>query len=700
MHALVDCVKRLAASDRVAEAYARLGNAYALRPNDRHPIVELDWSQWRNYASVEMAKDPDKNLEQRLLLAKSALELETDYTPWIDLSEPFGTVMVPEAFGCPISWKDGAPPWSSPIITEPGQVSSIRKPRLSEAKMIRDIKRHVDYGLKVTDGAIPMMIIDMQSPLSAACQMWAWESLMTACFTHPRDVHRFLEIVTEFSIEFLQDYMSWFGNALFPGRNFPSIPENIGINIADDTAAIMFSPEQYEEFALPHNIQVAKAFNGLSVHSCGDYGHQLDNLMKIPNLKAIQCHVGPGEMPAEPLVDKVKDRVAVWWDWNDLAKAHYRDGKHLATEYTLPYLRRFGVGLIIQGLGGSDAQEKRENYRWLADSFGVTDRLGQGSGLAPVCTEGGGMKTRSIRYLDRGGLEIIEIDVPDPGLGEVQVRAAACGICRWDVNTYKIGAADQWAAPPGHEGVGYIEKLGRDVRGLSEGDRVANGSFAGLMNIPAHSIHKIPPSTIPDEYWIVEPASCIVNGLDTARLLPGDRTAVVGSGFIGLMFVQVLAHSFVERTIALDIDQSKLVLAQQFGASETYDPSASDFSGVVDELRALEIDKVFDCTGTQQGLDLSTKLSKIGGLLSLSGWIRDEVRFSGSAWHMGGYTVVNSSPLARIRDPFPATMRLMQRGIIDLAPLVTDVVTLDQYAPLMRKSLAGGRAPTSRASSN
>ena len=66
------------------------------------------------------------------------------------------------------------------------------------------------------------------------------------------------------------------------------------------------------------------------------------------------------------------------------------------------------------------------------------------------------MKTRSIQYGEKGGVELIEMDVPEPGPGEVQVKGAVCGICAWDLSTYKRGTSGGMPAPAGHEGLGYI----------------------------------------------------------------------------------------------------------------------------------------------------------------------------------------------------------------------------------------------------
>ena len=55
----------------------------------------------------------------------------------------------------------------------------------------------------------------------------------------------------------------------------------------------------------------------------------------------------------------------------------------------------------------------------------------------------------------------------------MQVEVAACGICAYEIQTFKTGADAPFAAPPGHEGVGYVAKLGPCVEGFAVGQRVA-----------------------------------------------------------------------------------------------------------------------------------------------------------------------------------------------------------------------------------
>ena len=220
------------------------------------------------------------------------------------------------------------------------------------------------------------------------------------------------------------------------------------------------------------------------------------------------------------------------------------------------------------------------------------------------------MKTQTIRYGENGGVEIIDIDVSDPQAGEVQVQHAACGVCAWDLATFRDGGY----APPGHEGVGYVTKVGSGVRDIEEGMRVASVAlgFDGIKNCSTEDIYVLPESDLADEYWLVEPVSCVVTGLDTAPLLPADNVAVIGCGFMGLMFVQALSQFYTYDLIAIDLVEKRLKLAKSLGAKHTYNPKEIDTSELVSELRARPIDVVFDCSGKAAGLNLATKIVSQG----------------------------------------------------------------------------------------
>jgi threonine dehydrogenase-like Zn-dependent dehydrogenase len=303
------------------------------------------------------------------------------------------------------------------------------------------------------------------------------------------------------------------------------------------------------------------------------------------------------------------------------------------------------------------------------------------------------MNSTTIQYLADGSIDLIETNVGDPKENEVQIQGGVCGICSWDIATVKLGDKMYPKAPPGHEGMGHVIKVGCGVTGIKEGDRVAGGGFATLRNIAAGNVYKIPDSSLADEFWIVEPVSCAVTGLDHCRLKPGDRVAVIGAGFMGLLILQGLLHSSLGALVAVDVVDSRLELAQKLGVKTVYNSAQVEHDQLVKELKHYEFDVVVDTSGVQAGLDLATDVVKSGGLINLFGWLKGEkATFNPTKWHLGGFRLVNSSPSSRLRDPFPPAIRLIHEGVFDLRPLVTHIKGLEHYPALMKQILQGDKS--------
>lgn len=164
------------------------------------------------------------------------------------------------------------------------------------------------------------------------------------------------------------------------------------------------------------------------------------------------------------------------------------------------------------------------------------------------------MKTRSIRYVGPEKIEFVDVNVSDPAAGEVQVQSLACGVCTWDLFTYKNGPGVSRPRTDGHEGVGRVIRVGAGVTNIKEGARVVAALRAtrpargkplpdpGRLQTARRKLDRRadPP--------VSSPAST------TATSAAGDRVAVVGCGFMGLMLVQVLGRCPLDQLIAIDID--------------------------------------------------------------------------------------------------------------------------------------------------
>lgn len=356
---------------RLEEANERLFHAYCLEEVDRTPIVERRQDNILGYSVRELAGDPEAKLRQQLADYEAMRGLDTDWVPYIEVF--FGTGVFAEAFGSRMIWPQDQWPWTKPFIGDIREVYRLKMPRISETHMLRKILDAVDYFQRVVGDRIPIGTMDTTGPFSTALMIVDPEELMTACLTDPRAVHHLLGMITDLVIAYTEEYLRRVDYLAYPGLNWPSTTKGpIGIGIADDSAAIMLSPAQYEEFAVLYNTRISEAFGGLAIHSCGDYNDKIEVMLNISGLRAVQMHSGPGEVDPAPALTRIQGQCTLWSDVTPLCwQCHFPDVKTLYREYVVPRVRSYRRrGLILQGAGGSTVAEQNANVHWLRDLLG------------------------------------------------------------------------------------------------------------------------------------------------------------------------------------------------------------------------------------------------------------------------------------------------------------------------------------------
>jgi threonine dehydrogenase-like Zn-dependent dehydrogenase len=253
-----------------------------------------------------------------------------------------------------------------------------------------------------------------------------------------------------------------------------------------------------------------------------------------------------------------------------------------------------------------------------------------------------------------------EVPVPVPGQGEALVKVEAVGICASDLKCYH-GAAKFWGDSnrpawaeteviPGHEFVGEIVEID-DVAskrwGVQKGDRVVAeqivpceecryckrgeywmcaphgmfgfkrktpGAMAPFMIFSQHSrVHKISKTVKPAHAAYAEPLSCALHAVDRANIKTTDVVVVAGCGPIGLGMIAGAAAKNPAVLIALDLDDQKLAVAKECGATLTINISREDPIEIVKGLtEGYGADVYLEGTGhpsaVPQGLKILRKL--------------------------------------------------------------------------------------------
>ncbi|MBW2942204.1 zinc-dependent alcohol dehydrogenase [Zhongshania aquimaris] len=214
------------------------------------------------------------------------------------------------------------------------------------------------------------------------------------------------------------------------------------------------------------------------------------------------------------------------------------------------------------------------------------------------------------------------IEVPEIEANEVLIEVRACGICGSDLHMYRHNShrgvlnrvSKSGKEIPGHEFSGVIRKVGADVEGFAEGERVVGvgmGGFAEFVPVPCNPFQlvKIPDGVSFQEAATTEPMADALQMVRKAQLKDNENVVVYGVGIIGLSVIQALLSQdkAIGKIVAIDISAVRLKKAKELGVY-CVNPLDGD---VVEQVREIcgttpvsfppsnppSVDVVIDCAG-------------------------------------------------------------------------------------------------------
>lgn len=306
-------------------------------------------------------------------------------------------------------------------------------------------------------------------------------------------------------------------------------------------------------------------------------------------------------------------------------------------------------------------------------------------------------------------------EVPVPGIGpdDVLVKVMAVGVCGSDVHYYTRGRIGRYVVREplilGHECAGEVVKAGENVRGVTIGDRVAiepgipcrrchfcksgrynlcpdvvfmatppiDGAFAEYVASACDFVYKLPESMTFAEGALIEPLAVGLHAAKRGQVVPGETVVILGAGTIGLMVLQAVRAYGATRIIAVDLEDNRLELAEKLGATATINAKGKDVPREIGALCGPDgVDMVVEAAGATKTIQLSTRLVRRGGRIV---WIglpgETEIPLDVSE-------VIDKEAdirgVFRYANVYSQAIRLITKGIIDVAALLTHSFTLDQ----------------------
>jgi NDMA-dependent alcohol dehydrogenase len=330
-----------------------------------------------------------------------------------------------------------------------------------------------------------------------------------------------------------------------------------------------------------------------------------------------------------------------------------------------------------------------------------------------------------------------DVEVEAPHAGEVKVRMAASGVCHSDLSVQNgtlLGGAPMVL---GHEGAGVVEEVGSGVTKVAPGDHVviswvpqdgtcfyclrgqpqlceagtqammtgglldgtprmssqgaplpqmaASGTFSEVTVLPEVGVVKIPADF---DLKLGALIGCgVLTGagaaMNTADIHPGDTVAVVGCGGVGLNVIQGARIAGAAEIIAIDMNETKLSLAKEFGATAVVNASQADPVSQVMEMTAQRgADVAFEVIGLEKTIEQTITMTRRGGQAILVGVPKMDAMINLPAF----FGVVLQEKTIKgcwygssdVQRDVPKLIELYRQGQLKLDELVSRTITLEQ----------------------
>jgi L-iditol 2-dehydrogenase len=315
-------------------------------------------------------------------------------------------------------------------------------------------------------------------------------------------------------------------------------------------------------------------------------------------------------------------------------------------------------------------------------------------------------------------IDLREIEKPEiKNDDEVLVRIKSVGVCGSDIHYYKEGRIGEFIVKEplilGHESSGIVEEVGKDVKNLKVGDRVAiepgipcrkcdyckegrynlcpdvkffatppfNGTFCEYIVHPSDFLYKLPENISFDEATLIEPFSVGIHACNLINLRPGEKVIVSGLGPVGLLAL-LSAKIYGGIVYGIERIEKRIEFARNFGAEYVFDTKKIEIKEIKNKLPE-KVDVVLECSGNPGLMEETVYWVKRGGRIVFIGMGTDFINFNISKITIDEIKI---SGIFRYANTYKKAIEIITRNKIDFKNLISKKFSLDDVKEALEYS--------------
>jgi L-iditol 2-dehydrogenase len=326
---------------------------------------------------------------------------------------------------------------------------------------------------------------------------------------------------------------------------------------------------------------------------------------------------------------------------------------------------------------------------------------------------------KAVVYHGPEDLRVEQVEFPQIGPAEILVKVRAASICGTDLRI--LHGTHRKYLPgtvriPGHEMVGTIEQVGKELQGVMPGQLVfvapnwgcgrcrqclagrnnlcadygaigitQDGAFAEYLRVPTPAVLQgnvmpLEPTVDPAQASLIEPLACVLRGQDALGIQPGETVLVMGAGPIGILHIKLARLRGAGKVLISELQPGRLERALQLGADAGINPAQSDLGQfVLDETGGNGADAILVAAPSHLAQESALRAAAIGGRINFFGGLpkdRPMIQFDSNIVHYKELVVTGTTACST--GDCQRSAGIISSGRLDLSDLISDRFALEQ----------------------